>query len=218
MSHIFDWIFSQYHGVPAYIVVLELVAVTFGVFSVIYSKKNNVLVYPTGIISTFIFVYILYVYGLLGDMIINAYYFSMSIYGWYIWTRKVDETHYTPITKTNKKEQQYIPILFVGTLLFITLVYLLFGNLEKDFFHKSNFASYVDVITTGFFFVGMWLLAKRKLENWTYLIIGNIISIPLYIYKGLIFSALLYVTLTIIAFYGYYVWKKILHSNPLQGL
>ena len=215
MSQVFDWIFSQYHGVAPYIVVLELVAVAFAVFSVIYSKKNSVLVYPTGIVSTLIFVYILYIYGLLGDMIINGYYFIMSVYGWYIWTRKIDETHYTPITKTTKKERQFIVVLFVGTLVFITLVYLQFGSLEMKLFHKANFASYVDVLTTAFFFVGMWLLAKRKIENWTYLLIGNIISIPLYFYKGLIFSVLLYIVLTIIAIYGYYAWKKILYNNPL---
>lgn len=210
MSQLFDWVFAQYEGVAAYIVVLELIAVLFGVLSVIYSKKNSVLVYPTGIVSTLIFVYILHVYGLLGDMIINAYYFIMSVYGWYFWTRKVDATHYTPITRVNKKEKQYIVAIFSGTLVFVALIYRLFGNLE---FHQTSIPSYVDILTTAFFFVGMWLLARRKLENWVYLIIGNIISIPLYLYKGLVFSALLYVVLTIIAIYGYNAWKKILDKT-----
>ena len=210
MSQLFDWVFAQYEGVATYIVVLEFIAVLFGVLSVIYSKKNSVLVYPTGIVNTLLFVYILYVYGLLGDMIINAYYFIMSVYGWYFWTRKIDATHYTPITRVNKKEKQYIVAIFSGTLVFVALIYRLFGNLE---FHQASIPSYVDILTTAFFFVGMWLLARRKLENWIYLIIGNIISIPLYLYKGLVFSALLYVVLTIIAIYGYNAWKKILDKT-----
>lgn len=111
MSHIFDWIFDQYQGQPTHLVVLELIGVLFGFLSVWYAKKNNIWVYPTGIISTAVFVYILWHYGLLGDMIINAYYFSMSIYGWYIWTRKVDATHYTPITKTSSGEWKWSWIL-----------------------------------------------------------------------------------------------------------
>lgn len=215
MNLIFNWLFSQYDGVETHIVILELIAVLFGIISVIYSKKNSVLVYPTGLVSTFIFVYILKIYGLLGDMIINGYYFVMSVYGWYIWTRKVDENHYTPITKTTKKEKAFSAYLFSASLLFITLVYLLFGNLEH-FTSRNNFASYTDILTTAFFFVGMWLLARRKIENWIYLMIGNIISIPLYIYKGLIFSAFLYLVLTIIAIFGYYAWKKILNNTQAQ--
>ncbi|MEX0362197.1 MAG: nicotinamide riboside transporter PnuC, partial [Allomuricauda sp.] len=93
MSHIFDWIFSQYQGVPTHIVVLELISVVFALLSVWYSKRENILVYPTGIVGTGIAAYILLFYGLLGDMLINTYYFIMSIVGWYLWTRKVDETH-----------------------------------------------------------------------------------------------------------------------------
>ena len=106
MSLIFDWLFAQYHGVPTHLVVLEIIAVIFGFLSVWFSKRENILVYPTGIISTAIFVYILWIYALLGDMLINAYYFSMSIYGWWIWTRKVDDTHFLPITKTTSKEKK----------------------------------------------------------------------------------------------------------------
>jgi len=104
MQPIFDFFFDQYYGYPTLFIILEVIAVIFGFLSVLYSKQNNILVYPTGIISTMIFVYLLWQWELLGDMMINAYYFSMSIYGWYIWTRKVDAEHFTPITNTTKKE------------------------------------------------------------------------------------------------------------------
>ncbi len=201
MNHIFDWVFSQYAEIPTYLIVLELIGVLFGGLSVWFSKQDNILVYPTGIISTAIFVYILTIYGLLGDMMINGYYFIMSIYGWYIWTRKVDADHYTPITKTTLKEKKQSIILFIATLIFVFGVY--------QFFEKWNdWTAYVDTITTAIFFVGMWLMAKKKIENWIYWIIGDIISVPLYLYKGLVFTSLQYFLFTIIAVYGYRAWKK----------
>lgn len=201
MSPIFDWFFAQYAEVPTHLIVLELVAVFFGFLSVWYAKQDNILVYPTGIISTAIFVYILAIYGLLGDMMINGYYFAMSIYGWYIWTRKVDATHYTPITKATKIENKQSIYIFIATLIFVFAVY--------EFFDKWNsWTAYVDTLTTAIFFVGMWLMAKKKLENWIYWIVGDIISIPLYLYKGLVFTSFQYLLFTIIAIYGYRAWKK----------
>ena len=207
MSPIFDWIFSQYDGVAVHLVVLEIIAVLFGFLSVWFSKRENILVYPTGIISTAIFVYILQVYGLLGDMLINAYYFSMSIYGWWVWTQKVDETHFIPITTMNDKEKRWSIVLFISTLFFVTGVYYGFGKFD-------SWTAYVDILTTAIFFVGMWLMAKKKLENWTFWIIGDIISVPLYLYKGLVFSSFQYLLFTLIAIYGYRAWKKNLGKSP----
>ena len=211
MSQIFDWVFAQYQDTPTFIVILEMIGVVFGILSVWYAKKENILVFPTGIISTGIFVYILWVFGLLGDMLINAYYFSMSIIGWYFWTRKVDKDHFIPITRTNRQEKKWSVLLFVGAVFFVFLVY--------SFFDKFNsWTAYVDTLTTAIFFVGMWLMAKKKLENSTYWIIGDIITVPLYLYKGLIFTSLQYLLFTIIAVYGYMAWKKNLNKSPLTLL
>ncbi|MGJ8659284.1 MAG: nicotinamide riboside transporter PnuC [Cellulophaga fucicola] len=207
MSHIFDWIFAQYNGVSTHLIVLESVGVLFGLLSVIYSKRENILVFPTGIISTSIFVYILFVYGLLGDMMINIYYFSMSVYGWYLWTRKVDATHFIPITRTTAKEKKWSVVLFVITILFVVLVYVIF----KKF---NSWTAYVDTLTTAIFFVGMWLMAKKKIENWIYWIVGDVISVPLYLYKGLVFTALQYFVFTGIAILGYIAWKKSIGKSP----
>ncbi len=207
MSLIFDWFFNQYDGVPSYLVVLELIAVIFGFLSVWYAKRENILVFPTGIISTAIFVYILWVFGLLGDMLINAYYFSMSIYGWYVWTRKVDATHFIPISRMNAREKAYSILLFLLTVLFVTAVYIWFEKFD-------TWTAYVDTLTTAIFFVGMWLMAKKKLENWTFWIIGDIISIPLYLFKGLIFTSFQYLLFTLIAIFGYLAWKKNLNKSP----
>ncbi|MGW9684250.1 nicotinamide riboside transporter PnuC [Flagellimonas sp. 2504JD1-5] len=207
MSHIFDWIFSQYQDIPAYLVILEMIGVFFGFLSVWYSKRENILVFPTGIISTGIFVYILLVYGLLGDMLINAYYFIMSVIGWHLWTRKVDETHFVPITKATENEKKWAVFLFMGTIVFVGVVYF-----AADKF--NTWTAYVDTVTTAIFFVGMWLMAKKKLENWIFWIIGDVISVPLYLYKGLVFSSFQYFLFTIIAIYGYSAWKKSLGKSP----
>lgn len=208
MQPIFDFFFAQYYGYRPLFIILEIIAVIFGFLSVWYSKQENILVYPTGIVSTLIFVYLLWQWGLLGDMMINAYYFSMSIYGWYVWTRKVDAVHYTPVTTMSKKEHVYSILLFLGTILFVYLVY--------DYFDRfTEWSAYLDTFTTGIFFVGMWLMARKKLENWIYWIIGDLISVPFYFYKGLTLTSLQYFVFTIIAVYGYIAWKKSL-NNSLQ--
>lgn len=204
MNHIFEFFFGQYSGYDTLDIVLEIVAVVFGFLSVWYSKQNQIWVFPTGMISTLIFVYLLLKWGLLGDMMINAYYFIMSIYGWYIWTRKVDAAHVTPISRTTKKEKLYSIFIFVATLVFVYVVY-------ESFDKWTNWTAYVDTFTTAIFFVGMWLMAKRKIENWIYWIIGDIISVPLYFYKGLTFTSLQYLGFTIIAIFGYLAWRK--HIN-----
>ena len=105
MYNFFNLLFEQYSQYETIYVVLEITAVVFGILSVWFSKNNNILVYPSGMISTAIFTYLLYKWFLLGDMMINEYYFAMSIYGWYIWTRKSNNI-VTPITTINTKEKK----------------------------------------------------------------------------------------------------------------
>lgn len=206
MSQLIDFLFGQYAGYSTLDITLELLAAVFTIASVVYSKKNNVLVFPTGMICTAIFVYLLIKSGLLGDMMINIYYFVMSIYGWYLWTRTVDGVPATPITRTTSREHLISIGIFIAAATFVYIIYLAFDKIE-------HWTSYVDMITTGIFFVGMWLMAKRKIENWIYWIIGDIITVPLYFYKGLTFSSILYFILTIIAIFGYLEWKKHLDND-----
>ena len=201
----FDILFQQYSDYQNLDISLEIIAVVFGILSVWFSKKNNILVYPTGMISTSIFTYLLFKWSLLGDMMINAYYFMMSIYGWYIWTRKVNNI-VTPISKVSSPEKITSLIIFFFSLSFVYGIY--------NYFDKwGSYTSYIDNFTTAIFFVAMWLMANRKIENWIFWIIGNIISIPLYFYKGLTFTSIQYIIFTVIAISGYYTWKKILDNS-----
>jgi len=206
MNHIFDFFFSQYSSYDTIDIVLEIVAVIFGFLSVWYSKQNKIWVFPTGMISTCIFVYLLLKWELLGDMMINGYYFIMSVYGWYIWTRKIDASHVTPISRTTVKEKKMSILIFLATLVFVFLVY-------KANDKWTGWVAYIDTITTAIFFVGMWLMARRKIENWIYWIIGDLISVPLYFHKGFTFSSFQYLGFTLIAIFGYLAWKKTLDKS-----
>jgi len=206
MDQIFDFLFSQYSSYSPSFIYLELFAVIMNITSVVYAKQNNILVYPTGLIGTGIFVYILLNFSLLGDTIINAYFFSMSIYGWYFWSRKKDKVIINQVSKINRNEIKYLFILAISSLIFIYFVY--------DYFDKwNNWTAYVDNVTTAIFFIAMWLMAKRKVESWIFWIIGDLITVPLYFYKGLTISSIQYIIFLILAVLGYISWKKILDKN-----
>jgi len=205
MSQLFELLFGQYSAYQSVDIGLEITAVVFGFLSVWYAKKNHIWVFPTGLISTLIFVYLLWKWILLGDMMINAYYFVMSIYGWYVWTQKSNEKA-TPISRTNTKEKRTSFVIFIITLVFVYVVYQSAGK-------WTTWIAYVDTVTTAIFFVGMWLMARRKIENWIFWIVGDIISVPLYFYKGLTFTSFQYLIFTVIAIYGFLAWKHILTNS-----
>jgi nicotinamide mononucleotide transporter len=201
-----DYLFSQYKDYPTYQIFLEITAIFFGLWSVWCAKKDNILVFPTGIISTLIYAYLLWTWSLLGDSMINVYYFIMSIYGWYHWTRKKGEVVEFPISRITPREKVTSLIIFVLTVAFVIIIYLFFNKF-------TSWASYVDTFITGIFFVGMWLMAKRKIENWILWIIGDIISIPLYFVKGYTFTSFQYIIFTVLAIAAYLEWKKILQQK-----
>ena len=139
-------------------------------------------------------------------MLINAYYFIMSVYGWYFWTRKQGQIRLHQISTTTAKEWKRASFLFIGTLLFVFAVYTYWER-------WTSWTAYVDTFTTALFFVGMWLMAKRKIENWIFWILGDAISIPLYFYKGLTLTSIQFVGFTLLALWGYQSWKK-WYNNP----
>lgn len=184
---------------------LEAIAVIFGLLSVWYSKQENILVYPTGIISVLIYVYITFQYKLYADTGINSYYFVMSVYGWYNWLKKDDVTsEQLPIT-WNSKSENHLSLLFLACS-FLLIRWVLISFTDSD---VPNW----DATTTSFALVGMWLMARKKIENWIAWIITDIVSVPLYIYKGLPFTAVQYLIFTVLAIWGYFAWKKSYEEN-----
>lgn len=181
---------------------LEIIAVIMGVVSVLCSRQNSVWVYPTGLVSSGIYVYMLIQphVKLYADAGLNVYYAVMSVYGWYYWMRKDAAQHETPITRTDKRELR-IALAIAGfgwVLLYVLLRHL-----------SNSDVPILDAFVSATACAGMWLLAKRKVENWIFLNISNIVAIPLYFYKHMALTALLTIFLFIVAVTGYFHWLKI---------
>ncbi len=227
MDEIINFLFKPYESYSTLQIVLEVVAALFGISSVIFSARKNIWVYPTGIISTAIYVYLLFGWGLYGDTLINAYYFVMSIYGWYMWSKIDENSEHIPITRMKLKERGYAALIFIGAVALVLFIYHfkpyiesgfdanVLANLPEPFYWLSGKnitfdmkIQYVDTLTTALFFVGMWLMARKKLENWTYWIVGDLIAIPMYLFRGYGITAFQYFIFLIPAIIGYFAWRK----------
>ena len=206
MNPIFEFLLKPYQNYETFDIVLECVAVVLGLLSVWFAKRDQIAVYPSGMLSTAIFVYILYQASLLGDMLINAYFFIVSIYGWYFWVRKKRRKTENPISRMNPLEKRMWFIFFMIILFFVAGIYILFDKWQ-------DWSAPIDCFTTALFFVGMWFMARKRLEHWIFWIVGDLISIPLYLYKGLGLTSFQYLIFTLIAIFGYIQWKRIYNNN-----
>ncbi len=232
MNEIINFFIEPYQSATTLNILLEFTAALFGVISVFYAKKENILVFPTGIISTGIYVYLLSQWDLYGDLIINIYYTLMSIYGWYMWSKVIDaDKSHIHISRTNLTDKFKTFGIFMFTSIFVIIVYRYYNVMPNELnftesidYAISNLTSknisdfrkstpFLDTFTTGIFFAAMWLMANKKIENWTLWIAGNIVSIPLYIVKGYGFTAIQYTIFLILAIQGYFAWKKHLNKT-----
>ena len=205
MVELYDFFLEAYSTYSKLDIGLEFIAFSFGIISVIFAKKENILVYPTGIICTVITVYILYKAQYFGDMMMNIYYSLMSIYGWWNWSRIQNDKYLLKITRFSKNDLGLTVFLF---LLTITITYAVYTfNLTE-----IKIPNYIDIFTSGIFFTAMWLMANKKLESWVFWIIGDVITVPLYAYRGLGMLSLQYIIFTILAIQGYLEWKKSLNK------
>ena len=190
---------------------MEIVAASLGVISVWYAKKANILVYPTGIVSVVLYVYITYKAQLYADMGINAYYFVFSVYGWVMWTRKDENKEELPITYCEKKTWLISGALFLISLVIIQILLRIFK--ANDTAYWSTFVPYTDTFTTAVAIIGMWLMAIKKVENWLFWIAADVVSVPLYLYKHLVFTSFQFFIFLILAVMGYIEWKKLIKEN-----
>ncbi|WP_317168048.1 nicotinamide riboside transporter PnuC [Blattabacterium cuenoti] len=205
MNLIKDWIdlfLHPYYNTSVFHIILEFSAVIFTVCSVLFAQKNNIWLYPIGIVSTMIYSYLTFITYLYGDFIINVYYTLMSFYGWYTWGKKEDKYEGKKIiTFCNKKDYFYTSILFFFTCIFSIVVYLFYGKLQTHY-------DWMDVFTTGIYFSGMYQMSIKKVENWIFWMVGNIISVPIYFCKGFVLTGFLFIILVLFAVVGYFIWKK----------
>ena len=203
MSPIFDFFFDPYRSRPLYLVLLEAIAFFFGIASVVYAKREHIWVYPTGLVATLITMYIFFHDRLLGDMMLNLYYSIMSVYGWWNWSRRKGGQVLLHISRTNAREK------WIGFALFALTVAFTYG-VYRAFAPEIGWTNYIDMVTSGIFFTAMWYMATKKLENWTLWILADVITVPLYAYRGWGMLSLQYLIFTILAIQGYFAWKKLL--------
>jgi len=183
---------------------LEAIAVISGIVSVWYSRKENILVYPTGLLNTTIYIYLSTKGHLLGEASVNIYYTIMSLYGWYLWTR-IDphkQTLILKITKSNSKDWRHQVLFFLG---FYFVIYFSLVLLKKEFAPEA--IPWADALASASAYTGMWLMAKKKLESWIWWIVTNIASIPLYFIKGYAFTSVQFIILLILAIAGWKSWS-----------
>lgn len=216
MIELIDYLVTPYESYSNTQIYLEAIAAFFGLLSVIFSMIKKVWVFPTGMISTFIYVYLLFNWGLYGDTMINAYYFIMSVYGWYFWLYGGSNEKEASISIMNPQEKKQAIGIFLATILLVLIVYYFKPYIENGFDRlqlanlsfQYDWIQYVDSITTAIFFVGMWLMARKKVENWVFWIVGDIISVPMYLVKGYAITAGQYLIFIIPAVIGLILWYQ----------
>lgn len=201
------YILSEWHNTS----LLEIIAVFFGVCEVLLAYKNKIWLYPAGIISTCIYIWIFAqpTVRLYADASLNVYYLGMSIYGWLFWSRRnAKQESMTKVSRATHKELRLaIGIVIVA----FTLLYLVLNH-----WTDSNTPVW-DAFVSAAAWAGMWLLAKRKIENWVLLNISNAAAIPLLFYKHLPLTALLTVFLFVVAVLGYMKWNRIIKTDAIQN-
>lgn len=187
---------------------LEYIAVFAGIISVWYSRKENILVYPAGLINTIFYVYLSFKGGLLGEASVNIYYTVMSIYGWMMWSRKDKSQHLVlHISKASAKEWGQ-HLFFFGV--FYVVIFFALNYLKKDF--APGAIPWADALASASAYTGMWLMTKKKLESWIWWTLTNIVSIPLYFVKDYVFTSVYYFILLIMAITGWIEWNKRLNQ------
>jgi nicotinamide mononucleotide transporter len=183
---------------------LEYIAVFAGIVSVWYSRKENILVYPIGLINTIIYVYLSAKGNLFGEVSVNFYYTIMNIYGWYLWLKKDEEQHSVlHITFSDKRWWSYQIIFFLA---FYIAIYFSLNYLKQNF--APGAIPWADAFASATAFTGMWLMTKKKVESWYWWIATNIASIPLYFVKQYVFTSVYYLVLLVMAFFGLITWMQ----------
>ncbi len=186
--------------------IIELVAVVFGVLSVWYAHKENIWVFPFGIINVLIYIYICISTQLYANAGINVVYFLTNVYGWYNWSRTNDDQESLHISRNTVKQNV---LWFLGAIvLYGVTVWILRTVNQDDPSYLNSILPWIDGMNTSFFLCATILMTVKKIENWWFWIAGNVLSIPVYFSQGLYFTSLQYAIFLVIAIMGLREWNK----------
>ncbi|RYY41503.1 MAG: nicotinamide riboside transporter PnuC [Chitinophagaceae bacterium] len=184
---------------------LEFIAVLAGIVSVWFSRKENIWVYPVGLINTGIYMYLSIKGDLFGEASVNLYYTIMSIYGWVLWARRDARSHEAAVRITFSSRREWLfQLLFFAA--FYLAIFFALDYVRSAF--QANTIPAADAFASATAFTGMWLMARKKVESWYWWIATNIASIPLYYVKGYVFTSVLFFILLLMAFWGLGEWKQ----------
>jgi len=184
---------------------LEFIAVFAGIASVWFSRKENILVYPVGLINTIIYIYISIKGNLLGEASVNFYYTVMSIYGWLLWAKKDNTQHKPVLAITYSNQKEWLQQLAFFAVFYLAIYFSLTG-LKKSFAPEA--IPWADAFASATAYTGMWLMARKKVESWIWWIATNVASIPLYFIKGYVFTSVQFLVLLVLAVAGLVAWQK----------
>ena len=182
---------------------IEIIAVFTGITSVWFAKKENVWLYPVGIISVLLWIYLCWIGKLFGQSVINLFFFLMNGYGWYNWLRK-DADNKPNIFIKNNTDKENISVVLIAIVLSIIIYFLLIPLQDEK---ASLLYVLLEAIITALNFVAMWLMAWKRVEHWLLWIIGDILCIPLFIHKDYPIGVLQFMVFIFIAYLGYKEWK-----------
>jgi nicotinamide mononucleotide transporter len=199
-SEILQYIAHEWHLVTW----LEIIAVVFSIAEVLLSYKNNILLYPAGIISSALYIFLLFESKLYADTGLTCYYLLVSIWGWINWAKRRADSDHLHISKASANDWLIVALISVGGSAFI------FAVLK---YYTDSTVPIMDAIVSATAWAGTWLLTKRKVENWIVLNVSNIVAIPLLYYKDRPLTALLTLFLFIVAVLGYFRWMKIMEQE-----
>lgn len=184
---------------------IEIIAVIFGVLSVWYAHKENIWVFPLGIINVLIYIYICISARLYANAGINVVYFLTNVYGWYMWSRTNEEQESLQISRNSNK--QNVLWFLSAIILYGAIVWILRTANQDDPEYLNSILPWIDGLNTSFFLCATFLMALKKIENWLFWIAGNIISIPIYFSQALYFTSLQYAIFLVIAIMGWREWN-----------
>lgn len=184
---------------------LEYIAVVAGIASVVFSRIENIWVYPTGLINTIIYTYLSFKAGLPGEASVNFYYTAMSLWGWFLWSRRNQQKEYIlHITSSTKKEwSQHLLFFAVAYMILYWGIWLM-----NEHGLIKGAIPWADAFASATAYTGMWLMTKKKVESWYWWIATNIASIPLYFVKHFVVTSVYYIVLLVLAVFGLAEWKK----------
>lgn len=221
-----EWLAFLWEPYQAYTgaeISVEALAAVFGVVSVLLAQKRNIWVYPVGLVSTVLYTYLFFKWGLYGETLINAYYTAMSIYGWILWRKYSEQDHvHVKVVWANLQDAQIAAGIWIGSYLLVLAIYCFRPWIQSGFavfdaqafgIHHLGWVEYVDVAVAATCFVAMWFQAQRRINHWYLWTIGNVVMVPLMFYKGYGITALQYMVFVVLALVGLRLWKQSLQAS-----